>query len=84
MSGTASANGVSKAPQAAAAADVHNTPLLVLYGSNSGTCEAFAAQVVDSAAAAGFKAAAATLDSCCQGGSVLLPKEGAVLLVSST
>lgn len=62
----------------------HSTPLMVLYGSNSGTCEAFAAQVADSAAAAGFKVSVATLDTCCRDGALLLPKEGAVLVVTST
>lgn len=78
----------SKPPAAtapAAAGDVHNTPLLVLYGSNSGTCEAFAAQLVESGAAAGFAAAAATMDSLFAGSlDPQLPKTGAVLVVTST
>jgi cytochrome P450/NADPH-cytochrome P450 reductase len=57
----------------------------VLYGSNSGTCEAFAAQVVDAAAAAGFAAAAATLDSrMSAAGKAELPVKGAVLIITST
>ena len=60
------ANSNGAAPDAAAAAaspDQHGTPLRVLYGSNGGTCEALAAQLVARAAAAGWAATQGTLDS---------------------
>ncbi|KAF6264212.1 cytochrome P450 [Scenedesmus sp. NREL 46B-D3] len=90
-----SSSTAAKLPPAAAGSSsssaAHNTPLLVLYGSNSGTCEAFAAQLVQSAAAAGFSAAAATLDSvmpaaaaAAGSGQPQLPSAGAVLFVTST
>jgi flavodoxin len=61
MTGTAAGQ-----PAAAASADDdqrHGTPLLVLYGSNAGTCESFADLLVEQAGRAGFSAKAASLDS---------------------
>jgi cytochrome P450/NADPH-cytochrome P450 reductase len=68
----------------------HATPLLVLFGSNSGTAEAFAAQVSEAAAAAGFAVTTATLDSVvtttgsADAGAVRLPTNGAVLIITAT
>ena len=39
------------------------TPLYILYGSNSGTCEAFAQRITTDAAAHGFRPSIGTLDS---------------------
>jgi cytochrome P450/NADPH-cytochrome P450 reductase len=58
----------------------HGTPLLILYGSNSGTCEALAGQLADAAAAAGFAVTSTTLDT--RVGD--LPKEGGLVVLSST
>jgi len=65
----------------------HNTPLLVLYGSNMGTCEELAGQVAGQATSAGFKVKVAKLDSVVRGAAAaadVLPKSGAVLIISST
>jgi cytochrome P450/NADPH-cytochrome P450 reductase len=70
---------------AAPAAAGHSTPLLVLFGSNSGMCEDFAQQVASKARAAGFAATTATLDSTVgAGGAPALPTAGAVAVISST
>jgi cytochrome P450/NADPH-cytochrome P450 reductase len=58
----------------------HGTPLLILYGSNSGTCEALAGQLADAAAAAGFGVTSAPLDT--RVGD--LPKTGGLVVLSST
>ncbi|KAK5112785.1 hypothetical protein LTR85_011119 [Meristemomyces frigidus] len=56
-------------------------PLTVLYGSNSGTCEAFAQTVAADAAAHGFKASKVdTLDSAKQA----LPTDEAVVIVTAS
>ncbi|MEH7220442.1 bifunctional cytochrome P450/NADPH--P450 reductase [Bacillus toyonensis] len=60
--------------------NVHNTPLLVLYGSNMGTSEGIARELVDIALSKGFAAQAASLDS--HAGS--LPKKGVVLIISAS
>ncbi|MBJ7930879.1 cytochrome P450 [Bacillus cereus group sp. N31] len=59
---------------------VHNTPLLVLYGSNMGTSEGIARELVDIALSKGFAAQAASLDS--HAGN--LPKKGVVLIISAS
>ncbi len=58
----------------------HNTPLLVLYGSNMGSAEAFAHLICDDGGDRGFKAAVAPLDDYAG----KLPREGVVLIVSAT
>ena len=58
----------------------HNTPLLVLYGSNLGTAEGVARQIADSADANGFSVATAPLDDHVG----KLPTEGAVAIVSAS
>ncbi|PGE37000.1 NADPH--cytochrome reductase [Bacillus toyonensis] len=60
--------------------NVHNTPLLVLYGSNMGTSEGIARELVDIALSKGFAAQAASLDS--HAGN--LPKKGVVLIISAS
>jgi cytochrome P450/NADPH-cytochrome P450 reductase len=54
----------------------HNTPLLVLYGSNLGTAEDFATRVADLAEVNGFATRLAPLDEFAD----KLPKEGGVLI----
>ncbi|PFB13692.1 bifunctional cytochrome P450/NADPH--P450 reductase [Bacillus cereus] len=58
----------------------HSTPLLVLFGSNMGTAEGLARDLVDIALSRGFAAQAAPLDSCAG----CLPKEGAVLIICAS
>ncbi|RVV99427.1 cytochrome P450 [Mesobaculum littorinae] len=57
-----------------------STPLLVLYGSNSGSCEAFAQQIAQDAAAQGYQATLAPLDAHVED----LPREGAVIIVTAS
>jgi cytochrome P450 / NADPH-cytochrome P450 reductase len=54
----------------------HNTPLLVLYGSNLGTAEELATRVADLAEVNGFATRLGTLDDFAGG----LPKEGGVII----
>lgn len=64
----------------APAADGHATPLLVLYGSNTGASEAFAQRIASDAQAQGYAARVAPMDE--QTGR--LPAQGAVILVTSS
>jgi cytochrome P450/NADPH-cytochrome P450 reductase len=61
-------------------ADGHQTPLLVLYGSNLGTAEAVAQQLAAEGAARGFAATTAPLDDYAGG----LPATGALIVVSAS
>lgn len=56
------------------------TPLLVLYGSNTGASEAFAQRIASEAEAQGYAAQAAPLDE----HTGALPTEGAVVIVSAS
>ncbi|MCK6073792.1 bifunctional cytochrome P450/NADPH--P450 reductase [Paenibacillus silvae] len=58
----------------------HDTPLLVLYGSNLGTAEGIAREIADTATYQGFRSEVAALDE--RVGT--LPKEGAVVIVSAS
>jgi cytochrome P450 / NADPH-cytochrome P450 reductase len=58
----------------------HNTPLLVLYGSNMGTAEGIARRLADNARSKGFQSELAPLDNYVGN----IPKEGAVLIVTSS
>ncbi|MDN4523983.1 bifunctional cytochrome P450/NADPH--P450 reductase [Fictibacillus fluitans] len=60
--------------------NAHNTPLLVLYGSNMGTAEGTARDLADIAMSKGFAPQVATLDSHARN----LPREGAVLIVTAS
>ncbi|RPD57416.1 bifunctional P-450/NADPH-P450 reductase [Lentinus tigrinus ALCF2SS1-7] len=55
-------------------------PLYVLYGSNTGTSEAFAQRLASAAASHGFHASLGTLDSATSH----LPKDGPVLIVTAS
>lgn len=56
------------------------TPLLVLYGSNTGSCEAFAGRIAGEAAGQGYAANAAPMDDYVE----RLPTEGAVIVVTAS
>lgn len=71
---------VEAAPIAPTAAGAHATPLLVLFGSNSGTSEAFARRVAGDGAARGYAARVAPLDAAAGA----LPTDGAVVVVASS
>ncbi|WNG21205.1 bifunctional cytochrome P450/NADPH--P450 reductase [Cystobacter fuscus] len=58
----------------------HGTPLLLLYGSNSGASEAFARRIASDGLARGYSAKVAPLDD----STGKLPKEGAVVLVTAS
>ncbi|MCD7035827.1 bifunctional cytochrome P450/NADPH--P450 reductase [Metabacillus sp. GX 13764] len=60
--------------------NAHLTPLLVLYGSNMGTAEGIAKELADAGTAQGYQTEAAPLDE--HAGK--LPKEGAVIIVTSS
>jgi cytochrome P450/NADPH-cytochrome P450 reductase len=79
--GTYSSPGAAAAPSATPAPRTsprpgHNTPLLVLYGSNLGTAEELAARVADLAEVNGFATKLAALDDCVG----KLPDQGGVLI----
>lgn len=57
-----------------------STPLLVLYGSNTGSSEAFAQRIANEAPAHGYSAEIAPLDE----RTGQLPKEGAVVIVTAS
>ena len=65
---------------AAAAADLHATPLLVLFGSNLGTAEGIAHRIADDARSRGFAATVGALDEHAD----TLPKQGAVVIVTAS
>lgn len=58
----------------------HQTPLLVLYGSNAGTSEELAHRIADDGKARGFNATVDELDEYTD----KLPKEGAVMIITSS
>src|ERR1700688_1678300 len=72
---TAAAAGATAAPRARARPG-HNTPLLVLYGSNLGTAEELATRVADLAEVNGFATRLAALDDFAG----KLPEQGGVLI----
>ena len=67
-------------PVASEAPRVHDTPLLLLYGSNSGASESFARRIASDGQARGYAAKVAPLDAYVG----KLPKEGAVILVTAS
>lgn len=66
--------------QRASILGVHNRPLLVLYGSDTGTAEGVARELADTAGLHGVRTEVAPLND----RSGALPKEGAVLIVTSS
>ena len=67
-------------PAPSAAADGHQTPLLVLFGSNLGTAEGLAHRIADDARGRGFGATVGPLDEHVGA----LPKDGAVIVVTAS
>ncbi len=79
--GTASvATGAATPTQAAVARPGHNTPLLVLYGSNLGTAEDIATRLADTAELNGFATTLAPMDEFVG----KLPQKGAVVMVCAS
>ncbi|HEX8033661.1 MAG TPA: cytochrome P450 [Ktedonobacterales bacterium] len=64
----------------AGTAEAHNTPLLVLFGSNLGTCEDLAHQIATGGTAQGYAPTVAPLDDY----TGKLPTRGAVVIVTSS
>ncbi|HEX2887664.1 bifunctional cytochrome P450/NADPH--P450 reductase [Vineibacter terrae] len=64
----------------AAAVPAHGTPLLILYGSNSGSSEAFARRIASDGQVRGYAVKVAPLDD----HAGMLPKEGAVAIVTAS
>lgn len=67
--------------------EVHGTPLVVLYGSNTGTCEELAGVVATRATAAGFKTTVASLDAAVArsaSNGFVMPDVGGTLIITST
>ncbi|KLO19588.1 cytochrome P450 oxidoreductase OrdA-like protein [Schizopora paradoxa] len=56
------------------------TPLYILYGSNTGTCESFAQKLTSNALVHGFKASLSTLDSATNH----LPTDGPIVIVTAS
>ncbi|MBX9943803.1 MAG: cytochrome P450 [Reyranella sp.] len=63
-----------------AARDATATPLLVLYGSNTGSSEAFANRIADEAPASGFAPTVAAMDDYAGN----LPTDGAIVVVTAS
>jgi cytochrome P450 / NADPH-cytochrome P450 reductase len=76
----AGASAIYNGTPVSAAAPRHNTPLLVLYGSNLGTAEELARRIAEDGDHHGFATAVAPLDDYAE----RLPAEGAVLMVSAS
>jgi cytochrome P450 / NADPH-cytochrome P450 reductase len=68
------------APAAQAAAAGHGTPLLLLYGSNSGASEAFARQIASDGATRGYATTVAPLDDY----TGMLPTDGPLTIVTAS
>lgn len=56
------------------------TPLYILYGSNSGTCESFAQRIASDSAGHGFRPSIGTLDSVAE----KIPSSGPVVIVTAS
>lgn len=63
-----------------APADGKMKPMHIFYGSNTGTCEAFARRLADDASGYGFEAQIASLDSATQN----IPKEDPVIFITAS
>src|SRR5215467_3778244 len=76
----AAAAATPKAPRAPTTRPGHNTPMLVLYGSNLGTAEELATRMADLAEINGFATRLGTLDEYAG----KLPDEGGVLIICAS
>lgn len=56
------------------------TPLYILYGSNSGTCESFAQRIASDAPGHGFRPSIGTLDSAAE----KIPSNGPVVIITAS
>ena len=56
------------------------TPLYLLYGSNSGTCESFAQRIASDAPGHGFRPSIGTLDSAAE----KIPSNGPVVIITAS
>ena len=56
------------------------TPLYILYGSNSGTCESFAQRIASDAPAHGFRPSIGTLDSAAE----KIPSQGPAIIITAS
>ena len=74
------ASAPARAPAPAAPVARHGTPLLVLFGSNSGSAEAFARRMAGDAATQGYVPTVAAMDA----HAGRLPREGAVAIVTAS
>ncbi|WP_257459637.1 bifunctional cytochrome P450/NADPH--P450 reductase [Archangium lipolyticum] len=71
---------VASAPQPPEKVAAHGTPLLLLFGSNSGASEAFARRIASDGLARGYSTRVAPLDEY----TGKLPREGAVIVVTAS
>lgn len=78
--GAAAATAVAKAPRAPVARPGHNTPMLVLYGSNLGSAEELATRMADLAEINGFVTRLGPLDDYVG----KLPEQGGVLIICAS
>jgi cytochrome P450 / NADPH-cytochrome P450 reductase len=69
-----------EAPVVTPTAAAHGTPLRVLYGSNSGTCEAFARRLAGDASARGYAVTVSSMDEA----TGALPTDGALVVVTAS
>lgn len=76
MNGTALAPAFGSAPLDVAG----KTPLYILYGSNSGTCESFAQRIASDAPGHGFRPSIGTLDSAAE----KIPSNGPVAIITAS
>ncbi len=76
----ATAAAAPKAPRAPTTRAGHNTPMLVLYGSNLGSAEELATRMADLAEINGFVTRLGPLDECVG----KLPDEGGVLIICAS
>lgn len=74
--GTTSAPALSSAPLDLAG----KTPVYILYGSNSGTCESFAQRIASDAPGHGFRPSIGTLDSAAE----KIPSNGPVVIITAS
>lgn len=67
-------------PKVVASTNGKMRPMHIFYGSNTGTCEAFARRLADDALGYGFAAQTSSLDSAMQN----IPKEDLVVFISAS
>lgn len=62
------------------AVDAHGRPMTILYGSNTGTCQALAQALASDARSHGFNAEVLELDSCIE----KVPKKQPVIIITAS